>query len=278
MDETGGLSPVGIMNTTSVTSQKSASPPRVGSTVTPRSSTSRKNGQRITKQYHRYRETCQTESVSKSFKSASGTVANTKELNFRTTTFFDWDNPTASGTPVARYIWSRAQASLSNQGLLKSNVLSRLKSVRVWVLPRAQNALVADTAYAVLFGVPVVDAESTKSLTATRNTVVKPDFNIQWILAGEYGPEIFDDNMALPDTSGDEQCIFEMTCVNIDDGSALVDESVQVAVEINYAQPLPVEATTKVAVAKAASFEGKLFTAAENQFGMVELTHLSNSN
>jgi len=171
---------------------------------------------------------------------ASGAgVTNTQEVVYRVERYFDTELTTA--LPVNIYYFDEIQkffaagSEISETG----NVLARPKTITAYVLPRARNSDVSTSTYVAACCVQANASISKRTLANVQNTVIKPDFNIEWKKVYHLNVDKTFRNTTLePFMNKAGFSLFEISIINPDDGT-VVTEPVQVRLVITYAQNMP---------------------------------------
>lgn len=213
------------------------------------------------------------ESAVARFNQAAGVTGVERELEVSSTMFFDYTSSNEGGT-VASFDVSRNQYLVA--GSEYEPTLSRVRKVEAWVLPAASNAQNANNTYAVLAGISAVDANVTHDLVNTQTTVVKPDFNVEWVkvITANFR-KIFDDSVAIP-SGNDSTNVLKMQIVDPDTGTPVTTpEKVQVMVKVTFGQVLSPRNITRAAISYGDSWEKPPGTM-ENQFCVLKMHRLTN--
>ena len=204
-------------------------------------------------------------------------MANQKEVHYQIIDWHDW-NSSAENGPVQAYWFDLLQDYLGNNDDYGSS-LSRVVGVTVYCLPRASNSQVATTSYVVLAGVPVHVPDTTETVLANAtNTIIRPTFNVKWRKVLHYtADQLFGNSEVTPNYGlGRMQCLYSLSCIDPDDGTPL-NNPVQIATVIEFAQVLPVKNRVIAAVTTGQQFgQPALPTAKSDTFAMVKPMRLSN--
>lgn len=181
--------------------------------------------------------------VASEFRSASGKTTNTKELVVKMTDYLDYDS---EGEPLRSYAQRLRQSIFSTDNQL-SNPGRVFRKLTVHALPQAVNAGVAAKTF--LFQGGVISRDKTGGgdrLVSTVNTVVKTDFNVQWVHVGTFNYlKMFKDSNYEPEiitlANRDYQDLLRYSIIDPDTGNPFGSENpvkVQLRFELTVAYPL----------------------------------------
>jgi len=198
-----------------------------------------KNSSSHPKQKHRkdtLHKTTAPGTVSTAFRDAAGITSNTSELVVTLTDYTDF-NSDADESPIRSYyqsvnsnIFNIIQKDTSSPGCV-------FRKLVVHVLPQAVNAGVALKTFLFQGGVLAQDvdiqtsASGPKRILGSVNTVVKSDFNVQWIHVGTFDYlKIFKDSNVAPllyqvDNSKYQE-LLRYAIIDPDTGNAFPDDNV----------------------------------------------------
>lgn len=183
------------------------------------------------------------------FRAASGITTNTSELVATITDYVDY-NSTASSTSAIRSYLQNVKTNIFKSFEDPDKPLSNpgcvFKKLVVHALPQAANGAVAAKTFLFQGGVLAADtnldnAATNKRLLGTVNTVVKTDFNVQWIHVGTFDyDKIFKDSNVTPllyevgaDATDAYQDLLRYAIIDPDSGNAFADNN-SVRVQLRF--------------------------------------------
>lgn len=227
--------------------------------------------------------------VASAFRSAAGVTTNTKELVVRITDYLDYDSTADPNTPIRTYC-QRVKDSIFANIADDSNPGCIFRKLKISALPQAVNANVANKTFLFQGGVLVHDKSIGGSyrLASTVNTVVKTDFNVEWINVGTFNYlSMFKDSNYLPyvfETGDiDYQDLVRYAIIDPDTGDGFgADNSVRVQLRFELEVAYPVAPANSVTVISGptttwAESITSQEAVAESTFATVNLMRLSDS-
>jgi hypothetical protein len=203
-----------------------------------------------------------------------GFNAQTKELLVTSTVFKDYEFTSPNGVMV--FTCSGRQPLF--QGSDNYNI-SRMKSLKVWALPRAANAQVADSSFIVLYGTSVDGVGSgSLALAGQRSTVVNPTFNVKWTLVGETNfDSTFDSAIIGPSGVVGSNINYELARLQLidPDTGEPSNQKIQLMFQIQFHISLPLKTDLRYSTTYTPDWVGGTITAPSDQYAMTKLDRLT---
>lgn len=211
---------------------------------------------------------------------AGASNSNQKEGLIECVTFFDYFGATDKSKAVKTAGWNLNQDLLGQVSGLGTSAGIVCKPTRVdfYCLPRTTiNSSVAQRTFVALFGLGVTSGAAGQVITATQNTVIQPDYNIEWIhLGGWSSDHVFRDSNLQPQVDGEVQQIGKLSFVDPESGTPAGDnEEFQCAIVVTAAQAMPVLNDVNVAYSDNSDWTG-VAKDAVGRYAMMDLKGLRN--
>lgn len=211
--------------------------------------------------------------------SNAGSEVSSKEVCLKITKYLDWSRVTDDTLNVLNINFNMEQSLLAPDGtnaLGNNAVLCRVKKARLYAYPRSSNAQNAISTFAMLTSVPLVGGGGTAEVNAHQQTVViPPTFTPKWHKVFDCNYDKLYESAVVTPVNNVNFPLLNTSLVDVDDFSPLKDQAVQLKLEIEVAQTVPVRSQVSIGVAYQADYVNATSVAADT-LAFVQVTGMSN--
>jgi|EP01084_Bolivina_argentea_P302005 hypothetical protein len=212
--------------------------------------------------------------------SNAGSEVSSKEVTLKITKYLDWARVSDDTLNVLNVTFNMEQDFLApdaSNSLGNNAVLCRIKKCRLYAYPRSSNAENATATFAMLTSVPVRGGGGSAELNAHQQSVViPPTFTPKWHKVFDCNYDKLFNTVVIQPLDSINFPLFNTSLVDVDDFSPLKDQAIQLKLEIEVAQTVPLRSNILLGVAYQADYVNSTATSSDT-LAFVQVTGMSNA-